>query len=1013
MGLLGKKGKGEEDVELDVHPEENDLINDEEDQEMEDDDANIGFDEEDDAERERKMEEQEKLDAQRKFKKEMGMIFAYLSFVVIYCIMMWFAHGDQDHYFNLMGMKNELFERDFDYGEGEKRFGEVTNLRDMYLYLKGPLLNVMLNEKYTTSYDEEISVAAGNNVRQKKFEHTPNFYNRLIGGIRLRQQKMQEVPCDYLTPPFVNLADRMVCFDKTVMDKKVKFGKELSPPPAAIVLGNVPTPAGLTMRPTVLPTLQPTVSPTSVDFTENPTQSPTRKPTIDPRSTSSPTLQPFEDAVRDFIAGDDGNGIDPIDEKQYMGAGGKLKWEEHQTAEQTKDFPFVGLAYPYMADGYVADLPLDYDEAVKILNHLEKSHWISAGTRILVVRFWTFNPVLNLVYAATLAFEMPSGGGVIPRADQHAIQLDRYAGPNGKYQSIMEILFVAFLFFFIALEFKEMKHDGIKTYCKDGWNLFDWIMLILLLVTIIIRLLVIFSLDTLPVNDGQTYVEISDLVTLIKGEDYLCSVSLFLLLLKFFKMLGNRFPRVNLFGRLIQAASLDLILLVSLLVLFVFTFAFAGYVAFSSSNFEFRSIADATLTCVRGVFGDLDFDAMYVGFGGQRGFATLFFFLFQSVVLLVMINVFIAVVNESWEMVGAEDEKQTLSSIYSKLLGQKTKVDPEDFFQALLKLDPTVSKPRAAIIFKHLDKDKSGYIDEDEMKDVKQFISHPEDSDGKKALRKGQIAGGIAEIHENSSLQLLLKPQDMQLASLRVLFNHKMNMLLEKLSHSGLINDPGHHIPVPQDLMEDENNRVEVPPPTEPELFAMRARRSQVGLSPGGEEGEKSEWQATLEERLTALSDKLSIIQSSAQNSSQDTVQKLTAMVENIESKVASMPALLSAVKVTGTANGGVATAAGPGKALKAQAGSWIRVKSTGEKYYYALDGRKLPDGPEANEQYLKDKETKRKMESKEVSKKGRSSKGRRRRDYSSYSDTESSLSSSRSSYSSDSYDDRRGSRRY
>jgi len=990
-------------------------------------------DSEDEAENERIKKEKTDL------KKEALMIFSYFFFVCIYCIVMYFAHGDQDHYFNLHSMSMELTQRTFDFGNGEKPFTEVSDRQDMYLYLRGPLLKFLLAKEYATSetiLGEESSENFIPLLAGEQF--TPNFYNKLIGGIRIRQTRMKKVSCS-LDKPFQDLPN-LACFDKydnsdpdyfqsDQFRRQMMSGRGDNGPylPEAYIekQSNIDWEKLQEME-----AEQDQEAGSKDDASD--LEGDAAVDTVVPKKKISNYL----DAVlNDF------NISDTIEEKKMklrakIVEGLETWWNktlDYKSPAETKDFPFSGLAYTYDADGFVADLPTDIDKAEAMLRILEQRQWVCAGTRAVVVRFWTYNPVLTIVYAGTVLFEMPSGGGVIPRIDQHAIKIDRYSGDRGNYQIGLELFFYIFLLGFVGIEFYEMKVDGIKTYCADGWNLFDWVNLLLFFSTGIVRVFVHRSILQLPVESGNEYIEISAIITLVKIEDYCNAVSLFFLLIKLFRLLGKRFPRVNLFGRLIQAASLDLLLLISLLVLFVFVFAFAGYVAFSSSNYEFRSLSVAMLTAIRGVFGDLDFEQMYIGFGSQMAFSAFFFFGFQMVILLVMINVFIAVVNESWETVQQNDEKQSLSDLYKRLLGQKTKINKDEFFNAFVKVDPNVSHARADYVFECLDHDSSGFIEEDEMQAIKHYIACAGDDKlfNKKEKKNKGSTEVTAHIQSNNHVQTLLKPQDMQLDSLRQLVNHKLNVILRKLAVAGIIDDSGRDIPIPTITNLQANQATNddcydelIPDLDQEQIQHMKEKRMELGFV-GGTAGDTNdkEWQETMETRVNSIVDKLEQTQSSS-NSIQDGLRDLRSVLEQLDGKVANLPSTISVTASSRSSKSPPRAAVAASTVAKTvgtssttlttprKTGFWARVKGSGEKYYHSIDGRKIPDGDAAIEAYLADKNAgKSEKKSKSRRRGNNRRRSRRSRDRSpsssgSYSDSRSSYtesgSMSSSSYSSD-----------
>ena len=139
----------------------------------------------------------------------------------------------------------------------------------------------------------------------------------------------------------------------------------------------------------------------------------------------------------------------------------------------------------------------------------------------------------------------------------------------------------------------------------------------------------------------------------------------------------------------------------------------------------------------------------------NRLFGPLFYFLFNMFIVLVTVNVFIAIMSESWEVIRSEEQKYSLQDFIATLLkGEKSKaVDVDEFFEALQKVDPSISRARAKKIFDTVDVDKSGTIDSNEMKNVKSHLSSNNMH--------------LDESHHLAKIKGFLEPQDMQVHHFR------------------------------------------------------------------------------------------------------------------------------------------------------------------------------------------------------------------------------------------------------
>jgi hypothetical protein len=79
----------------------------------------------------------------------------------------------------------------------------------------------------------------------------------------------------------------------------------------------------------------------------------------------------------------------------------------------------------------------------------------------------------------------------------------------------------------------------------------------------------------------------------------------------------------------------------------------AGYLAFSADIADFRSFDHSLLTCFRAVVGDLDYDELAQA---NIVFGPMFYILYYVTVLLVLVNVFLAILNDAYSRVREEDE---------------------------------------------------------------------------------------------------------------------------------------------------------------------------------------------------------------------------------------------------------------------------------------------------------------------------------------------------------------------
>ena len=93
-------------------------------------------------------------------------------FLVSFSVAMWLAHGNEYGYYLMKSMDANILDRHylFKNGQADHGFEKTSNVDDIYLWLKGPLINTVFQNKYfsrvaeardrSACYDECVSFVA-------------------------------------------------------------------------------------------------------------------------------------------------------------------------------------------------------------------------------------------------------------------------------------------------------------------------------------------------------------------------------------------------------------------------------------------------------------------------------------------------------------------------------------------------------------------------------------------------------------------------------------------------------------------------------------------------------------------------------------------------------------------------------------------------------------------------------------------------------------------------------------
>lgn len=159
----------------------------------------------------------------------------------------------------------------------------------------------------------------------------------------------------------------------------------------------------------------------------------------------------------------------------------------------------------YGPGGFVQALTSNYNESYTMLQYIENSGWISQGTRAVFVDFTVYNFNSGYYAVCSILFEVaPSGRWVNTFNVQ--ILMERHLAPlgtgvMGDWMTLVgEFVLLGFVVRQIMEEASEfigcrnrgpgkVKIPRIKMeYFRDAWNILDWLNLILIIVTFVLRL---------------------------------------------------------------------------------------------------------------------------------------------------------------------------------------------------------------------------------------------------------------------------------------------------------------------------------------------------------------------------------------------------------------------------------------------------------------------------------------------------------------------------------------------
>ncbi|CAJ0937752.1 unnamed protein product, partial [Mesorhabditis belari] len=445
-----------------------------------------------------------------------------------------------------------------------------------------------------------------------------------------------------------------------------------------------------------------------------------------------------------------------------------------QSAKDLSTGTIYGQMGTYGGGGFVALLPLNnMTEANTRINHLLYNRWIERGTRAILVDFSLYNANINLFCVCRLLFELPATGGVIPTANFETLRLISYVSTFDYFVLACQGVFTAFTLFLVFEELLEIMKWRLR-YFESFWNIIDIIVISLSIVTIILFLNRI-RISEMRVNElmnGNLEVaSLDDVVTANNNYSNFLAVLLFFSWMKIFKYISFNKTMSQLSATLSRSAK-DIGGFAVMFFIFFFAYAQFGYLCFGTQIQDYSTFYSAVFALLRTILGDFDFHALE---RANRYLGPTFFITYVFFVFFVLLNMFLAIINDTYVEVKQELEKQ------------KNDFEMAEFFKAkfyrvlrFLKLSkkgetPDVSdysKWRAQLVRRGFSDDEINdkfikfSIDEgsvknaDEVEKLNRRIDHIENSIGRILTDVTLILERFEEIEER---KVLAKEQEIQL----------------------------------------------------------------------------------------------------------------------------------------------------------------------------------------------------------------------------------------------------------
>ncbi|XP_068597658.1 polycystin-2-like protein 1 [Brachionichthys hirsutus] len=424
-------------------------------------------------------------------------------------------------------------------------------------------------------------------------------------------------------------------------------------------------------------------------------------------------------------------------------------WTYH-TEKEIRGSSHWGLLTSYSGAGYYLDLARVKEESAVLLKELVDNLWLDRGTRGVFVDFSTYNANINMFCVIRLVVEFLATGGAIPSYQIRTVKLIRYITHWDYFILGCEMVFCVFILYYVVEEVLELRIHKFS-YFKSIWNILDIVVILLATVAIVFNVFRTVKVDKLLgklLEQPDIYADFEFLAFWQTQYNNMNAVNLFFAWIKVFKYISFNKTMTQLSSTLGRCAK-DILGFAIMFFIVFFAYAQLGYLLFGSEVESFSTFAKCIFTQFRIILGDFDYNAID---RANRVLGPIYFVTYVFFVFFVLLNMFLAIINDTYsevkdELSSQKDElqisdiikqsymktfiklklkKEEISDVQKALRSGPGEIEFKDFRETLKEMGHADHEISAA--FSRFDRDGNKILDKHEKERMKIDLEEKRDA---------------------------------------------------------------------------------------------------------------------------------------------------------------------------------------------------------------------------------------------------------------------------------------------
>ncbi|XP_032080091.1 polycystin-2-like isoform X2 [Thamnophis elegans] len=326
-----------------------------------------------------------------------------------------------------------------------------------------------------------------------------------------------------------------------------------------------------------------------------------------------------------------------------------------------------GLIATYSGSGYYQDLSKSREETSALIAVLKNNLWLDRGTRAVFIDFSVYNANINVFCIVRLLVEFPPTGGLLTSWQFQPVKLIHYISTFDFFLAACEIVFCLFVIYYVVEEILEI-HIHRLFYFRNLWNCLDVLIITLSLAAIGLNIYQISTVDKLlkKLLEGQnSFPNFEPLAYWQTQFNNVAAVTMFFVWIKLFKFISfNR--TMNQLSTTMSRCAKDVLGFAIMFFIIFLAYAQLAYLVFGTQVNDFSTLQDSVFTQFRILLGDFDFTEVEEA---NRILGPVYFTSFVFFMLFILLNMFVAIIND------------TYSEVKSDMIQQKSEMELSDLLK--------------------------------------------------------------------------------------------------------------------------------------------------------------------------------------------------------------------------------------------------------------------------------------------------------------------------------------------